>query len=105
MVDIGANVARGEATIIVNGEPITLRPTFSSLVMCEEELGSLYDLVERAGEGKLKISEVSALFWHCLHDRSEITRDQVGQAIVDSGLASISKPLRILLHQILQGHA
>jgi len=98
-----ANSIRGEASIIVAGRPRTLRPTFTALVAAEDELGSLYALVDRAGEGKLRISEVATLFWHCVSDPKDLTREQVGEALIATGLAALSGPLRTLLSQILQG--
>jgi len=98
-----ANPARGEATILIAGRPRVLRPTFSALVAAEEELGSLFALVERAGEGRLRLQELAALFWHCLTDRGELSREAVGEAVVARGLAASSKPLKTLLYQILQG--
>lgn len=98
-----ANTVRGEATILVGGRPRLVRPTFSALVAAEDELGPLYAIVERAGEGKLRLNEVAALFWHCLADRADLTRDQVGEAVTSMGLAASATPLRALLYQILQG--
>ena len=98
-----ANPVRGEAAILIAGRPRVLRPTFSALVAAEEELGSLFALVERAGEGRLRLEELAALFWHCLADRGEVSRESVGDAIVAQGLAASSKPLKTLLYQILQG--
>ncbi len=98
-----ANPARGEAALLVGGKPRVLRPTFACLVAAEEELGPLYALVERAGESRLRLSEVAALFWHCLAERGELTRDQIGEAVMAKGLAATAGPLRTLLYQILQG--
>jgi hypothetical protein len=72
-------------------------------VIAEEELGSLFALVERASDGRLRLEELAALFWHCLVDRAEVSREAVGEAIVAQGLAATSKPLKTLLYQILQG--
>lgn len=99
----GANPHRGEATLVVAGGARVLRPSFSALVAAEEELGPLFALVERAGEGRLALAEMTALFWHCLADRGEVTRDQVGEAVMAQGLAACARPLRTLLAQILQG--
>ena len=93
---------RGEASLVIDGRERTLRPTFAALVAAEEELGSLFALVERAGEGRLKLAELAALFWYCLADR-DVTREQVGEAVATNGLAACAKPLRTLLQQILQG--
>jgi len=100
-----ANSIRGEATILIGGRPRLLRPTFTALVAAEDELGALYALVERAGEGKLRLGEVATLFWHCLADRADTSREQVGEAVLTMGLAACAAPLRALLYQILQGRA
>ena len=98
-----ANALRGEASLVIARREHVLRPTFAALVAVEEELGSLFALVERAGEGRLRLTELAALFWHCLADR-DVTREQVGEAVAAQGLAACAKPLRTLLQQILQGH-
>ena len=99
-----ANPARGEASLTVGGETILLRPSFAALVAAEEELGPLFALVERAAEGRLKLGEIAALFWHCAADRPEAcTRERVGQALAEQGLARATPVLKLLLTQILQG--
>ena len=98
-----ANPLRGETAITIGGGDHVLRPTFAALIAAEEELGSLFALVERAGEGKLRLVELTALFWHCLADRDGLTREQVGEAVAAMGLAASARPLRALLQQILQG--
>lgn len=97
------NGARGEAELIVGGEPRLLRPTFDALVQAEEELGPLFALVERAGEGQLRLAEIAALFWHCLAEREGLAREDVGAAVLAQGLAASARPLRTLLGEILKG--
>lgn len=98
------NPARGEAGLTVSGERLTLRPSFEALVAAEEELGPLFALVERAADGGLKLSEMSALFWHCVAPRPEgLSRERIGAAIAEAGLATVTPVLRVLLTQILQG--
>lgn len=97
------NPLRGEAAITIGGCERVLRPTFAALVAAEEELGSLFALVERAGEGRLRLAELAALFWHCLADRDGVTRDDIGEVVAMLGLAACAKPLRTLLQQVLQG--
>ena len=97
------NPVRGEASLIIGSKGHLLRPTFDALVQAEEELGSLFALVERAGEGQLRLSEIAALFWHCLADGERVSREAVGQAVLAQGLAASAKPLRILLGEILKG--
>jgi hypothetical protein len=98
------NAARGEAGLRVDGEMLTLRPTFAALVAAEAELGPLFALVERAAAGGLGIGEMVGLFWHCLASPPEgLTRERLGEAVAEGGLARATPVLRVLLAQILQG--
>jgi Phage tail tube protein, GTA-gp10 len=94
-----ANAARGEAEIAGH----LIRPSFAALVAAEEELGPLFALVERAAAGELKLSEMVALFWHCLADRSAVERAELSETIAQGGLAAATPVLKVLLGQILGG--
>ena len=99
-----ANPARGEASFEVGGATLLLRPSFAALVAAEEELGPLFALVERAAERRLGLSEMASLFFHCAAERPDgVTRERIGQAIAEGGLAKATPVLRTLLTQILQG--
>lgn len=99
-----ANRLRGEAELLIHGKRIVLRPSFAALVAAEEELGSLFDLVERAAGGRLLLAEIVTLFWHVVRDRPEgLTRDQLGEGMMRLGLAGVTPALKILLRQILSG--
>jgi len=99
-----ANPYRGEAQLEVAGEALVLRPTFGALIAAEEELGSLFELVERAADGALRLTEIAALFDHLSKGRPQaITRAIIGEAVVEKGLAGITPVLKIVLAQILQG--
>jgi hypothetical protein len=101
---VSANPHRGEASIIVAGETLVLRPSFTALVLAEEELGSLFALVERAAEGRLSLGEIAALFDHLSRSRPKaINRDMIGEAVVAIGLAKVAPVLRVVLGQILKG--
>lgn len=96
------NPARGEVAIELAGSPVTLRPTFEALVAAEAEIGPLFALVERAAAGELRLSEVVALFWHCSTEPA-MTREAFAEEVTAGGLARSTPPLRVLIHQILQG--
>ena len=99
-----ANGARGEAALRVNGCALVLRPSFQALVAAEGELGSLFALVERAAGGGLSLAELVALFWHCVVDPPQgVTREALGEAVAEGGLAAATPVLRVLLRQILAG--
>ena len=99
-----ANPARGEAALAVAGRALKVRPSFQALVAAEEELGPLLSLVERAGAGQLSVRELVALIWHCLDDAPPaITRERLGEAIVEAGIAAAMPVLKTLVRQILGG--
>ena len=98
-----ANSARGEAAIRTKGATFVMRPTFAALVAAEDELGPLFELVERAASGSLKLSEMVALFWYCLADQGSINRAEFSDAVAEAGLAAATPTLKILLGQILGG--
>ncbi len=102
-LDERPNPHRGEAGLEIAGRTHVLRPSFSALVAAEEELGPLFALVERAGRGELRLAEMAALFWHCLARRDDVSREALGEAVMDAGLAACADPLRVLLRQILRG--
>lgn len=103
-MSLAANPARGEATVRIAGETLVLRPSFAALVAAEGELGPLFALVERAAEGRLALSEMAALFWHCLRERpAGLTRAAFGEGLAAGGLAAATPALKLLLRQILQG--
>lgn len=100
-----ANPYRGETSFAVDGQDLLLRPTFASLVAVEDEIGSLFALVERASEGSLTIAEMSAILWHCAPEETRPDRDRFGSAILSCGLIEATKPVRAILAQVLQGQA
>ena len=100
-----ANAVRGETEFRVAGEVILLRPSFENLVAAEDEIGSLFALVERASEGRITLAEVTALLWHCIDRSPRPSREAVGQAVTEQGLLAATKPVRAILAQVLQGQA
>lgn len=101
--DRPANLVRGEAELVVGGARLLLRPTFARLVAAEGELGPLFALVERAAEGRLTLGETAGLLWHCLDSPEGVTRERVGEAIAELGLARVAPVLNTVLAQILSG--
>ena len=97
------NPERGETALTLGGEMLTLRPSFAALVAAEAELGPLFDLVERAADGKLSLADLVALFWHCLADRECVSREALGEAVIAVGLARVTPVLKAILQQILAG--
>lgn len=99
-----ANPVRGEAALELDDAACVLRPSFAALVAAEQELGPLFDLVERAAAGRLGLGDIAALFWHCRSDADPaLTRDDFAEALARAGLVALAPVLKTLLRQILQG--
>ncbi len=101
----GANPLRGESEITIAGNRLVLRPSFDALVAAENEIGSLFALVERAASGALALSEISALVWHCLPSDDRPSREEVGEAVLEIGLVAATQPVRAILSEALKGRA
>ena len=102
--ETSANPARGEATIRISGTRLVLRPSFAGLVAAEQEIGPLFEMVERAAAGRLSLGEMVALFWHCLRDQPEgLTRARFAEGVTAAGQTNATPALRVLLGQILAG--
>jgi hypothetical protein len=100
-----ANPSRGETSLEVAGREVVLRPSFENLVAVEDELGSLFALVERASGGALTLTEMTALLWHCLPIDERPERQILGEAVLAMGLVKATEPVRVILAQALQGQA
>ena len=98
-----ANALRGETSLTVAGQPVLLRPTFENLVAAEEELGSLFALVERASGGSLTLTEITALLWHCAPFDTRPDRAAIGAAVMAMGMVEATNPVRAILAQALNG--
>jgi hypothetical protein len=98
------NPARGESVLNVGGQTLTVRPSFQALVAAEQDVGPLFELVEKAAAGKLSLADTVALIFHCIADRpDDLTREKLGELITETGIAALTPLLRSLLGQILKG--
>ena len=60
-------------------------------------------LVETASQGALSLAQMSCLVWHCLALQERPDRSRVGDALLEMGLIEATKPVRMILSQILKG--
>lgn len=101
-----ANPVRGEASLIVGGETMLVRPSFAALVAAEAEAGPLLGIAQRAGQGHVTLAEIEALLWHCLADRpASLSRERLGEALLAMGMTAAMPALRTILRQVLAGNA
>lgn len=101
-----ANPLRGEVALRACGREFVLRPSFAALVAAEAEVGPLFGLIERAGEGKLALGELAAVLWHCLANPAEgMSREAFGEALLAEGMAAVLPAFRQLAVSILGGRS
>lgn len=98
-----ANYGRGEAQVVIENMTYIIRPSFAALSAAEDEIGSLFDFVERAADGKARLGEVGALFWHCLIDAQDMNRAEFSEQLMALGMVGLTPILKVILRQILQG--
>ncbi len=91
-----ANALRGEVALVLDGVTLCLRPSFAALVAAEDELGSLFALVERAAGGDLRLAEMAALAWHCAVEPG-MERAEFEAALARLGLERLAGAYRALL--------
>jgi len=100
----GANAARGEAALMLEGLALVVRPSFAALVAAEAEIGSLLALVERAGDGRLTLAEMAALTWHCVAAQPDgWSREHFCEALLASGVTNVMPAVRMILRQLVTG--
>lgn len=98
-----ANSGRGEAQLEIDNNVYIIRPSFAALSAAEDEIGSLFDFVERAAAGKARLGEVVALFWYCLTDAKDMNRLEFSECLAAMGMVGLTPILKGILRQILQG--
>lgn len=99
-----ANPLRGEVMLRAGGREFVLRPSFAALVAAEAEVGPLFGVIERAGEGQLALHDLAAVLWHCLDGPPEdMSREAFGEALLAEGIAALMPAFRQLAVNILGG--
>ncbi len=98
-----ANAHRGEVDLPLEGDVRLLRPSFEALVAAEAEAGSLFRLLDRAAAGEVRLSDMDAMFWHCLGDRRSGERREAFQAsLVTEGICALLPVYRALLSAVFR---
>lgn len=97
-----ANMLRGEVQLPLADQAIDLRPTFAALVAAEAEIGSLFQLLDRAAAGDIRFADFGTLFWHCaVAAESWIgSRGDFEAALVKAGATMLLEPYRALLRAV-----
>jgi DNA-directed RNA polymerase subunit L len=98
---------RNEVTIELAGETRTMRASFSALMDIERDLKkSLISLINQAANtGDISVTEAAYIIHHGLrgHKDTRLSFAQVGDAVMEAGLASVLEPVVSFLGVALSG--
>lgn len=83
------------------GAEYRLKPTFQAIMDVEERLGGIVGLAVKAADGDFGLKEMTVIIWATMTER--ITFDQVGELILNEGIAAVSPIVRELLTLCLVG--
>jgi hypothetical protein len=101
-----ADALRNEVGIDLDGQTRTMRATFASIRGIERDLKTnLVPLIEKLGRGDVGIEQAAVIVFHGLRGfgDTELNLDQVGEAILKTGLGSVMMPVVEFLSQAMQG--
>ncbi len=100
------NPARGDVAITIAGRRRVLRPSFAALAAAEAEGKPILALVEEAAEGRTRLSDIAHLLHFCMvvaEGETRPTPRELGEAILETGLAEALAAYRRLLEAALGG--
>ena len=100
-----ANRLRGEVALTLGGCPHVLRPSFAAIVAIEERLGGMIGLAFKASKGELGVREMAVLIFETW-EKGRIgapSEGEIGEMILDEGLASVAPAVSALLAAVLTG--
>lgn len=100
------NGLRNEVTIHLDGMDRTMRASFSAIMAIEKALGkSMTAIINQVASGDMSITESATIVYHGLrgNDDTRMTFDQVGEAIVNSGMGAVSIPIVEFVSRSLNG--
>ena len=92
-----ANIYRGEVDIELAGKHFSLRPTFQSICEMENKAGcNLYHLARRFEDGTFTLFDITCVIWSGIRGTQGMSApdfENIGNHIVESGIASIVAPV------------
>jgi tail tube GTA-gp10-like protein len=87
--------------LTLEGTDYRLRPTFQAIMDIEERLGGIVGLAVKAADGDFGLKEMTVIIWATMEERQNF--EQLGQLILQAGIARISPVVRDLLTLCLVG--
>ncbi len=101
------NPVRGEVEIVLTEHTLLLRPTFHALCTLEQVTGNgIYEIAKRFEDGRFTLTDMvsiitTATVWKT--NDEILSRKQLGEAILNVGVAKLVKPISQYLLYALGG--
>lgn len=104
MSDAFANPIRGEVSLSLGERKFRLRPTFEALVRIEQEVGSLFAVVERTTSFQVTLKDVVTVLWSCaVAGGADVEMSEMGELIAENGISAATPAFRAILTSALAG--
>ena len=87
--------------LTLEGTDYRLKPTFQAIMDIEERLGGIVGLAVKAADGDFGLKEMTVIIWATMEERQNF--EQLGQLILQAGIARVSPVVRDLLTLCLVG--
>lgn len=98
------NPLKGEVEIVLGAERRIMRPTFAAIMEIEGELGGVVPLARRAAKGEFGLRDLAVVIHAGLNGAGgEETLEDVGQHVLEIGVANVTAPVRDFLTNVLNG--
>ena len=101
-----ADKLRNEVDIEIGGEKRVMRATFVAIRRIEAELGNIVPLIEKLGQADMGVNQAAVIIHHGLQAGPQggfKTMEEVGNAIMEVGLAEVMEPVVKFLSCAMQG--
>ncbi|WP_197027136.1 GTA-gp10 family protein [Methylopila sp. 73B] len=82
---------RNEVSIELAGETRTMRASFAAIRNIERDLGNILPLIDKIGQGNVGVDQCATIIFYGLKgfDDHRLTKDAVGEAVMDRGLSAV----------------
>jgi hypothetical protein len=100
------NTLRNEVSITLAGEERIMRATFTAIVAIEKALGkSMTAIINQVAAGDISITDSALIVYHGLRGNQDtrMSFEQVGEALVEAGMAAVSLPVVEFVSRSLSG--
>jgi hypothetical protein len=94
---------KNQIRVTLCGTEFYLKPTFGAIMKIEEKLGGILPLALKISDGQVTCSDVVHVIYACLPKDHGFSFEQLGEAVLSKGLASVIPAVRDIMTICLAG--